>query len=168
MSVKIGDPFERLTVISFSHRDSRRHAHWNCLCKCGTVCVVDQCSLVKGVSRSCGCLQRELLAERNRTHGLADTPEYQALRDAVARTTNPEHKSFKYYGARGITVWPDWRQNPQAFIDYIGLRTSPNHTLERINNDGNYEPGNVRWATRSEQNRNRRVLKTSTPAFATC
>jgi hypothetical protein len=79
------------------------------------------------------------------------------------RCVNPRNKAFKNYGARGISVCEKWRDSFQSFLDDVGLRPDPKLTIDRINNDGNYEPGNVRWATRSQQNLNtRRRLKLTT------
>jgi hypothetical protein len=72
------------------------------------------------------------------------------------RCTNPRHKSWSYYGGRRISVCDQWRNDYTAFLAHVGRRPSPKHSLDRIDNDGNYEPGNVRWATKKEQQRNRR------------
>ena len=74
----------------------------------------------------------------------------------VARCTNPNHKDYRWYGARGITVCPEWMESFDAYYAYVGDAPAPGLTLDRIDNDGNYEPGNVRWATKLEQTRNRR------------
>lgn len=81
---------------------------------------------------------------------------WQTWRDMVKRCHNPAHQSYRHYGGRGITVCDEWRESFRAFLLYMGPKPTSEHSLDRINNDGNYEPGNVRWATRSEQARNRR------------
>jgi len=90
-------------------------------------------------------------------HGLSYRPEYSAWSNMINRCINPDCKEYKYYGGRGITVYTGWMNNPQSFINYIGPRPSAQHSIDRYpNNDGNYEPGNVRWATKKEQIDNRR------------
>ena len=90
-------------------------------------------------------------------HGLSRTPEYQAWKNAVDRCHNPSHRAYKNYGARGIMVCPEWRDDVRAFVDFIGNRPDANHELDRIDNAKGYEPGNVRWATISENLRNTRA-----------
>ena len=84
------------------------------------------------------------------------TPEYFAWEDMIKRCENPKTHNFYLYGGRGIRVCEEWRNSFVAFLAYIGFKSNSKLTLDRINNDGNYEPGNVRWATRSQQNINRR------------
>src|SRR5262245_10496757 len=92
----------------------------------------------------------------NKTHGMANSPEYQAWNSAKQRCTNPNDGSYSRYGGRGIRMCDEWVNSFEAFYNYIGPRPSSNHSLDRYpNNDGNYEPGNCRWATKSEQAKNR-------------
>lgn len=90
------------------------------------------------------------------THGLSGTPEFFAWTEAIYRCTNPGHPSYPQYGARGISVCKRWRDSFTAFLADVGARPSANHSLDRIDNNGDYEPGNVRWATRTQQQRNKR------------
>lgn len=93
-------------------------------------------------------------------HGMSRTPEYQCWVDIKSRCLNPEHRFYPYYGGRGITICDRWKDDFKAFFEDVGPRPSPRHTIDRHpNNDGNYEPGNVRWATRKEQVDNRRTSR---------
>ena len=84
-----------------------------------------------------------------------DSSELLAWRNMIYRCESPRHRAYQYYGGRGIAVYDEWRQDFTAFLGHIGPRPSPDYSLDRIDNDGDYRPGNVRWATRSEQRRNR-------------
>jgi len=99
-------------------------------------------------------------------HGLSKTAEYSAWTAMVARCTRPYQENWKYYGGRGIQVCAEWLNDPQAFIDYMGPKPGPEYSLDRIDVDGNYEPGNVRWADRVTQANNKRPrgAKVTTPA----
>jgi hypothetical protein len=90
------------------------------------------------------------------SHGLAHTPEYSVWQDIKKRCLNPQNRWFKHYGGRGITICLQWQESFEAFYDHIGPRPSAQHTVDRIDNDGHYEPGNVKWSTMAEQNQNKR------------
>lgn len=134
-----------------------------CRCECGIEKEVLISNLRRGKSLSCGCLARELASFRSKnaaTHGHTRdhsmTPEYRAWHSMKRRCTRPTSPEYANYGGRGIKVCERWINSFEAFLSDMGLRPSSIHSLERINNDGNYEPGNCKWATLKEQHRNTR------------
>lgn len=129
---------------------------WLCQCKCGTTKEVLSYSLKKGLSQSCGCLSKELTRQRGIKHGMTRTPEYHAWRNMKYRCCNPNHPEYKRYGARGILVCERWMNSFQDFIDDMGARPGDQYSIDRVDNNGNYEPGNCRWTTLKQQNRNTR------------
>lgn len=143
----------RLVVLEIARR-ARAKVFWRCRCDCGAYTEVSSGHLRNGRTRSCGCLRLEVRGKARLSHGRADSREYRAWENMRARCTNPKVDAYKYYGARGITVCP-------LFDTFVGFFATlgecpPGLTLERINTNGNYEPGNVKWATRKEQMRNMR------------
>lgn len=130
-----------------------------CRCVCGNTVVTRAAFLRFGHTRSCGCYKFDRITEANATHGQTynnRTTEYVIWTNIIQRCTNPDNPRYSYYGGRGIRICEEWRNSFEAFRDYVGLRPK-NRSLDRIDNNGNYEPGNVRWATYSEQVRNRRT-----------
>lgn len=151
-----GARFGKLAVVTRHSVNGTGTVRWLCVCDCGAERVVSGDSLRRGVTTSCGCLQRELAAAKKRTHGLHGTPEYKAWDHIKDRCFNPGCDSYKDYGARGIMMCPEWRKSFDAFLAHVGPRPSAAHSIDRINNNGHYEPGNCRWATAAQQVRNRR------------
>lgn len=152
-----GIVFGRLTILREGPRaeDSARTRRWWCRCMCGREVLISRTHLYPGGSRSCGCLS----VERNTVHGDATgspAPEYNAWCNMIARCINQKHPSYSYYGGRGISVCMVWQRSYPAFLRGVGRRPSRAYTLGRIDNDGNYEPGNVRWETWGCQSRNKR------------
>ncbi len=130
---------------------------WICRCQCGVTRTVMSSDLRSGKSRSCGCLARLHRIEANTVHGQAGTPEHRAWTRAKGRCYNPKNAKYPSYGGRGIRMCDEWRENFLAFYVHIGPRPSAKHSLDRWpNNNGHYEPGNVRWATAREQSLNQR------------
>lgn len=166
MTDLMGLRFGRLIVLSRAQSNYRCDAMWKCLCGCGKSIIVRAWCLRSGNTRSCGCLQREVTALnglKNKKHGhnrrlggSRPTPEYRCWRHMINRCENPNVESYKYYGARGIRVHEKWRRDFAAFLRDVGPRPSGKHSIDRIDNDGHYEPGNCRWATAEQQVRNRR------------
>jgi len=149
----IGQRFGRWTVQSMAPKRGRQVA-WICHCDCGKTGIALTLDLRSGDSRSCGCLRRDILKTRSITHGLTHSAEYMAWCKIKERCSSPANKSYHSYGGRGITVCPEWEHNFQQFYADMGPRPSSQYSVDRINNDGPYAPGNCRWATRHQQMRN--------------
>ena len=134
-------------------------ARWYCRCGCGVRSLVSSTNLVSTKTQSCGCLHREVTAAQSTKHGYAARgrhhPLYEVWWTMIERCQNPHVRSYPNYGGRAITVCARWRRDFAAFLADMGERPAGT-SIDRINNDGDYEPGNCRWATPKEQAANKR------------
>lgn len=151
-----GKVFDRLTVLRKEGRDSHGRALWKCKCTCGTDLIVISANLRSGNTGSCGCIRsRFAIPKESKSAETRKSPTYISWASMWSRCTNSNRNTWKYYGGRGITVCNQWKRFDN-FVDDMGERPA-GKSLDRINTNGNYEPNNCRWATASEQMRNRRT-----------
>jgi hypothetical protein len=167
-----GHKLGRLTVTdqfrSALDNKGRPRSYWLCQCECGKEKWIMSQTLHAGKAKSCGCVAHEWFRkniapapkpwkrEQETTHGKTNSKVYTTWECMIQRCYNPNNISFKNYGGRGIEICPEWRKSFQAFYDAVGEPPTSKHTIDRMDNDGNYEPGNVKWSTRYEQTHNRR------------
>lgn len=144
--------FGRLVAHRLVEND-KRGAFWYCTCDCGGDTTVNGNILRSGRTLSCGCLQKEVTAAQFTTHGLSHSPEYKIWNSMIQRCQS-DHPN---YGARGILVCDKWQNSFEAFYQDVGPRPDESYTLDRRDNDGNYEPGNCRWADRTTQTLNQGI-----------
>lgn len=151
-----GERYGRLIAVSsFSKKQAKgTRLFWNCKCDCGKETTVCGTSLRNGATKSCGCWNDESATMSNRKHGMSNTKEYESWANMIQRCTNKNNKSYKNYGGKGITVCERWMK-AENFLSDMGPKPSPAHTIERVSNRGNYEPGNCVWETRKVQCNNK-------------
>lgn len=150
----IGKRFGRLTVTRFQKR-LRYEYYWECVCDCGQLCAIQECNLITGNSKSCGCIRRETAGTWSITHGMSRTRIYSVWKNMIRRCESPRHPRYADYGGREIRVCKRWYKFENFYAD-MGDRPTPAHSLDRVDNDGNYCKENCRWATQQDQARNRR------------
>ena len=147
-----GTRFGRWVVQGVSERRRKGNLYLLCKCDCGTERFVGMSQLKNGGSKSCNCIKKEVVHGKI-THGMSGTPEFKTFHSAKKRCTNPKVRSFPRYGGRGI----EFRfESFEQFYKELGPKPTPTHSINRIDNDGHYEPGNVEWATDEEQRKNKR------------
>lgn len=161
-----GQKFGKLTVIervgTYITPRGAKTPLWKCKCDCGEECIVRRNDLRSGAQKSCGCYLKELTSKMSKKHGMSSSHVNAIWRGIKDRCYNPNNKSYKNYGGRGITVDTRWIDKEKGFINfYYDVSKLPHfgekgYSLDRINNNGNYEIDNVRWANREEQNNNKR------------
>lgn len=152
-----GQRFERLVALGPIGKTWKGTVQWLCRCDCGKHSIVQGYNLAGGSVRSCGCLQKEKASLVWKIHGMRKHPLYGTWTGIIDRCTNPNSRDYIHYGGRDITICEEWRHSFEAFHDHVSQLPhfgEKGYTLDRIDNNGNYEPGNVRWATWAEQRRN--------------
>ena len=155
-SLTLMEPYTRLSKIG------KPFKAWICLCDCGKTHNADEGNLKSGIVKHCKSCSAKKKSSEHKTHGMSgycgkDQPKiYYTWRAMKQRCLNQQDKSYHDYGGRGITVCERWKNSFEAFMEDIGLPPTPLHSIERVNVNGNYEPGNVIWATPKEQGNNKR------------
>lgn len=161
----IGKVYGRLTIIKETDSSIYERTHTRnvlCRCSCGKEKIIDFQSVLKGRSKSCGCYNSEVSSKNHTKHGLCvlspnkKRPEYMIWSKMKARCFTSTNKDYKYYGARGIKVCDRWKNSFALFIQDMGYKPSPKHSIERIDVNKDYSPENCKWILLSEQNKNKR------------
>lgn len=150
-----GHRYHKLLVIKFHHRDPK-HKFWECKCDCGNTSVVEGSKLRAGTTKSCGCHRKAATLAASTTHGMTKTKEHNAWCSMRRRCLDPKNKFFKDYGGRGIKIYEPWITSFEDFYAHIGPCPDKKFSVDRIDVNGDYAPGNVRWASYKTQANNTR------------
>jgi hypothetical protein len=162
LKILVGRRFGKLIVVSELESivsGSHKRRRFKCLCDCGNTKIIWYENITSGHTKSCGCLKSEASRLAHLTHGESqknETVEYKTWTGIIARCYNQNETGFKNYGGRGIVMCEAWKNSFQSFLKDMGRRPTPTHTIDRINNNGNYEPSNCKWSTKKEQGKNKR------------
>lgn len=162
----IGKKFARLTVMNEAGKNKHGRKLWDCLCDCGKHSVVSGTRIRTGRTKSCGCLQPDTARTRATKHGQHKIREYNIWSSLKQRCENENDKSYSRYGGRGISVCERWKDSFENFLEDMGVSPSNNHSVDRVDNNGNYEPINCKWSTPFEQVTNRRLGSNNTSGTA--
>ena len=157
--------FGRLTALSYCESKSRPgKVYWNCICQCGKEKAIRSDGLLSGKTLSCGCLQKEIVKKNSTKHNMSGSRLYSIWEGVIARTQNPHNYRWHRYGGRGIKVCEDWLQFENFYKD-MGEPPTDKHEIDRIDNDGNYEPNNCRWVLPIQNAYNKGPRTTTTSQY---
>ena len=155
-----GKRYGRLLVIRMDHINKHQQTMWLCRCDCGNKTISNGSTLKDGRAKSCGCWKADVARKQETTHGLSRSPEYRIYAYMKQRCLNPNYSKYHLWGGKGVKICKRWIDSFENFYADMGRKPSPRHSLDRYpDSSGDYKPSNVRWATASQQNSNRRSYK---------